>query len=62
MLRQLRDEFPAALLTRAPAPPSWAAVIESCQTLDPLLVGLPPEFRTGVFQARVRKSLGGKIG
>jgi AraC family transcriptional regulator, regulatory protein of adaptative response / methylated-DNA-[protein]-cysteine methyltransferase len=62
MLKRLRDEFPAALLRRAPAPYSWAAVIESCQRLDPLLVGLPLEFRVGIFQARVWKSLGGRSG
>jgi AraC family transcriptional regulator of adaptative response/methylated-DNA-[protein]-cysteine methyltransferase len=61
--RRLRSEFPMAVLTREPiAPYLWTATVEFCQREDPVLTRLPLEFRINVFQARVFKSLAGRIG
>jgi AraC family transcriptional regulator of adaptative response/methylated-DNA-[protein]-cysteine methyltransferase len=63
VIRQLRAEFPMAVLTRdCVAPRHWTASIEACQREDPLLARLPLEFRVRVFQAKVWKSLAGRNG
>ena len=63
VIRQLRSEFPMAVLTRdCVAPRHWTASIEACQREDPLLARLSLEFRVRVFQAKVWKSLAGRNG
>lgn len=63
IIRQLREEFPKAVVTRdRVAPRRWTASIEACQREDPLLAQLPLEFRIRVFQAKVWKNLAGRNG
>jgi AraC family transcriptional regulator of adaptative response/methylated-DNA-[protein]-cysteine methyltransferase len=63
VIRQLRGEFPMAVLTRdRVAPRRWTASIEACQREDPLLAKLTLEFRVRVFQAKVWKNLAGRNG
>jgi AraC family transcriptional regulator of adaptative response/methylated-DNA-[protein]-cysteine methyltransferase len=63
VIRQLRGEFPKAVVTRdRVVPRRWTASIETCQREDPLLAQLPLEFRLRVFQAKVWKSLAGRNG
>jgi AraC family transcriptional regulator of adaptative response/methylated-DNA-[protein]-cysteine methyltransferase len=63
VIRQLRGDFPKAILTRdRVAPRRWTASIEACQREDPLLAKLPLEFRVRVFQAKVWRNLTGRNG
>jgi AraC family transcriptional regulator, regulatory protein of adaptative response / methylated-DNA-[protein]-cysteine methyltransferase len=63
LIRQLRAEFPMAVLTcDRIAPRRWAVAVESCQREDPLLAKLPFELRVRIFQAKVWKTLAGRNG
>ena len=62
LVRQLSDEFPAALLNHEPRmPPPWLAALSLAQREDPLLLRLGPGTRRDVFQAKVRKTLACQI-
>jgi AraC family transcriptional regulator, regulatory protein of adaptative response / methylated-DNA-[protein]-cysteine methyltransferase len=52
VLRELRQEFPRAVLKRESST-SWAAAVLACQHEDPLFAKLPASLRGRVFQARV---------
>jgi len=55
LLRELRQEFPAAFLRRGSSA-NWKAV-ESCQDQDPLLSKLPVSLQGRVFLARIWNTL-----
>jgi AraC family transcriptional regulator of adaptative response/methylated-DNA-[protein]-cysteine methyltransferase len=55
LIRELRQEFPAAVL-RQGSSPKWKAV-QSCQDQDPLLSKLPVSLQGRVFLARIWNSL-----
>jgi AraC family transcriptional regulator of adaptative response/methylated-DNA-[protein]-cysteine methyltransferase len=55
LLRELRKEFPDAILKQESFA-KWEAAILSCQDEDPLLSKLPESLRCRVFQARVWNS------
>lgn len=58
LIRQLRAEFPKAVLMRdRVVPHRWIAAMQPCQREDPLLSKLPLDFRVRVFQAKVWKAL-----
>jgi len=51
LIRELRQEFPAAALRRAPSA-KWKAM-QACQDQDPLLLKLPVSLQGRVFLARI---------
>src|SRR5260370_35159111 len=55
LIRELRQEFPAAIL-RQTSSAKWKAV-QSCQDQDPLLAKLPVSLQGRVFLARIWNSL-----
>jgi AraC family transcriptional regulator of adaptative response/methylated-DNA-[protein]-cysteine methyltransferase len=56
LLRELHEEFPAAVFKQESSA-KWKAAVLSCQGEDPLLLKLPASLRGRVFQARVWDSL-----
>ena len=56
LIRELRQEFPGAVL-RQDSSGKWKAALQSCQDQDPLLSKLPVSLQGRVFLARVWNSV-----